>query len=102
MSERQVKMSLNDGQVLAGGGQDLTRNASSSGPPWENAGKVLKPCVPSRKPKPVSTTAVSVLMQQRHLQVFSFISIRLKNARVVFFSTNFKGCWQQKCVIKLN
>lgn len=49
-------MSLNSSQTLTIGGQDLMKNGSRI--PREDARAVLKPSTPTKKPQPVSISAV--------------------------------------------
>ncbi|KAF7662986.1 hypothetical protein LDENG_00222250 [Lucifuga dentata] len=60
-------MSLNNGQTLTEGGEVKINGSSSNQAPWEDAGMVLRPSTPSRKPKPPKpenaiTIAVSSLV----------------------------------------
>lgn len=74
-------MSLDSSQTLTISGEDPSRNhsssSSSSRAPWEEARAGLKPCTPTRKPKPVSTPPqplpCSIYQQARHSRVFFFL-----------------------------
>lgn len=60
-------MSANSGRTLTVSGHDLAKNGSSNtGAPWEDAGTVLKPTTPTRKPQPVSISAA--FSMQHHFE----------------------------------
>lgn len=96
-------MSLDSSPTLTISGEDLSRNhssssSSSSRAPWEEARAGLKPCTPTRKPKPVSTPPqpppCSIDQQARHSRGFFFHFLPFRSCYICLDSLKPEAaCW---------